>query len=181
MSTITTEPTSLQGTWELDTTHSAIGFSVVYMGLAPFEAAFTDVSATLDAEGIRGAAQASSIDVGDENLAGHLAAPDFFDTANYPEVRFEGGAFERNGSEVSLEGVLEVKGNKAPITLSGTVTDPVQDPYGNSKLGLRLSGVVDRNQLGLDWNAPLPDGGSMLADDVTLTASLVFVAKNDES
>ena len=181
MSTITTEPVTLEGTWDLDTTHSSIGFSVVYMGVAPFEASFTEVAATLDADGIRGTAKASSVDVGDENLAGHLAAPDFFDTANHPEIRFEGGALQRNGSEVSLEGELEVKGNKAPITLSGTITEPVQDPYGNSKLGLRLTGVVDRAQLGLDWNAPRPDGGSVLSDEVALSASLVFIAKNDEA
>ena len=74
-----------------------------------------------------------------------------------------------------------MKGNKAPITLSGTITEPVQDPYGNSKLGLRLTGVVDRAQLGLDWNAPRPDGGSVLSDEVALSASLVFIAKNDEA
>lgn len=181
MSTITTEPVTLEGTWDLDTTHSSIGFSVVYMGVAPFEAAFTDVSATLDADGIRGTAKAASVDVGDENLAGHLAAPDFFDTANHPEIRFEGGALERNGSDVSLVGELEVKGNKAPIVLSGTITEPVEDPYGNSKLGLRLTGVVDRSRLGLEWNAPRPDGGSVLADDVGLSASLVFIAKRDEA
>ncbi len=176
MSTITAEPSVLEGTWSLDTTHSKIGFSIVYMGLAPFETTFTEVAATLDADGLRGTAKASSIDVSDENFAAHLASPDFFDTANYPEVIFEGGTFRRTGSDVSLDGTLEVKGNRAPVTLTGAITDPVADPYGNSKLGLRLEGVVDRHQLGLGWNAPLPGGGSILGDDVTLTASLVFIA-----
>ena len=30
-----------------------------------------------------------------------------------------------------------VKGNRAPVTLTGTITDPVSDPWGNTKLGLR--------------------------------------------
>ena len=68
-----------------------------------------------------------------------------------------------------------MKGNRAPITLTGTIADPVADPWGNSKLGLRLTGTVDKNAVGLTWNAPLPEGGSMLADEVALDASLVFV------
>jgi len=66
-----------------------------------------------------------------------------------------------------------------PVTLSGTITDPVTDPWGNEKLGLTLSTTVDRRQFGLEWNAPLPDGGEMLANEVELTARLVFVARKD--
>ena len=82
---------------------------------------------------------------------------------------------------MTLEGTLEIKGNRAPITLTGTITDPVADPWGNSKLGLSLEGSVDKNAVGLTWNAPLPEGGSMLADEVDLNATLVFVQPGSES
>ena len=62
------------------------------MGVAPFQGAFRDFEATLDENGLRGVAQASSIDVDNEQLAEHLASPDFFDTATYPELSFEAGA-----------------------------------------------------------------------------------------
>ena len=174
MSTIekTTVPA---GTWASDPTHSSVGFTVVYMGVAPFQGAFRSFEATLDENGLRGTAQASSVDVDSEQLAEHLASADFFDTANHPELSFEAGSVQRDGNRVSFEGVLEVKGNRAPITLIGTIAEPVSDPWGNSKLGLRLAGSIDRNSVGLTWNAPLPEGGSMLADEVELSASLVFV------
>ena len=174
MSTIekTTVPA---GTWASDPTHSSVGFTVVYMGVAPFQGAFRSFEATLDENGLRGTAQASSVDVDNDQLAEHLASADFFDTANHPELSFEAGSVQRDGNRVSFEGVLEVKGNRAPITLTGTIAEPVSDPWGNSKLGLRLAGSIDRNVVGLTWNAPLPEGGSMLADDVELSASLVFV------
>ena len=164
------------GTWTIDPTHSSVGFTVVYMGVAPFQGAFRSFEATLDGQGLRGTAQASSIDVDNDQLAEHLASPDFFDTASYPTLSFEAGPVRRDGDRVTFEGVLEVKGHKAPITLSGTITDPVSDPWGNSKLGISLAGTVDRNAVGLTWNAPLPEGGSMLSDEVELNASLVFVA-----
>ena len=68
-------------TWTLDTTHSTVGFTVTYMGVAPFQGAFRELAATLDAEGLRGVAKASSIDVDNEQLAEHLASQDFFDAA----------------------------------------------------------------------------------------------------
>jgi polyisoprenoid-binding protein YceI len=167
------------GTWALDPTHSTVGFTVLYMGVAPFQGAFRSFDATFGDNGLRGVAQAASIDVDSEQLSEHLASPDFFDTATYPEVSFEAGPARRDGDRVTFDGVLEIKGNRAPITLEGTITDPVSDPWGNRKLGLSLAGTVDRNALGLTWNAPLPEGGSMLADDVELSASLVFVAGSE--
>ena len=177
MSTIADRGTAVTGIWASDPTHSTIGFRVVYMGIAPFEGVFREFAATLDEQGLRGTAQAGSVDVDNEQLAGHLASPDFFDTANHPELGFEAGplSVERDGS-VTVEGTLTVKGRSAQVALTGSLTEPVVDPYGNAKRGLTLRGSVDRTLLGLNWNAPLPDGGSMLADEVDLTASLLLVA-----
>jgi polyisoprenoid-binding protein YceI len=169
------------GTWAFDPTHSSVGFTVVYMGVAPFSGAFRSFEASLDATGLRGTAQVSSIDVDSEQLAEHLASPDFFEAAAYPELSFEAGTITRDGNDVTVDGTLEIKGKRAPITLTGTITDPVADPWGNSNLGLTLAGSVDKNEVGLTWNAPLPEGGSMLADEVELKATLFFVQPGSES
>jgi polyisoprenoid-binding protein YceI len=174
MSTTTEAPHST-GRWVVDPTHSTVGFAVVYMGLAPFEGVFRDFDATLDETGVRGTARAASIDVDNDDLAGHLASADFFDVSTYPELTFAAGRLQREGDAVTAEGVLEIKGNRTPVSLRGTITEPVSDPWGGRKLGLSLAGTVDRNAVGLTWNAPLPEGGSMLADEVELNASLVFV------
>ncbi len=172
---------ALTGEWTVDPTHSTIGFRILYMGIAPFEGAFREFSATLDQEGLRGTAKASSIDVDNEQLTEHLASPDFFDSASHPTVVFEGGPvqLDSDNAGVVLDGVLEVKGNRVPITLTGTLTQPVTDPYGTTKRGLTLAGAVDRNLLGVTWNAPLPEGGSMLGDEVELSASLLLVASEE--
>ena len=172
---IATETQAVTGSWVTDPTHSSVGFTVLYMGVAPFKGAFREFEASLDEEGVRGIAQASSLDVDNPDLTAHLASPDFFDVANHPELSFETGALRRDGDAVAVDGVLVVKGNRAPVALTGTIADPVSDPWGGRRLGLSLSGTVDKNTVGLTWNAPLPEGGSMLADEVELTATLVFV------
>jgi polyisoprenoid-binding protein YceI len=169
------------GTWAFDPVHSSVGFTVLYMGVAPFSGTFRSFEATLDETGLKGTAEVSSIDVDNEQLAEHLASPDFFEAATYPELSFEAEDIRRDGNSVTVEGALEIKGNRAPITLTGTITDPVADPWGNSKLGLSLEGSVDKNAVGLTWNAPLPEGGSMLADEVDLKATLFFVQPGSES
>jgi polyisoprenoid-binding protein YceI len=172
---IATETPALTGSWVTDPTHSSVGFTVLYMGVAPFQGAFRSFEATLDEQGIRGVAQASSLDVDNPDLTAHLASPDFFDVAQHPELSFETGTLTRDGDSIAVDGVLVVKGNRVPVALTGTITDPVSDPWGGRKLGLSLSGTVHKNAVGLTWNAPLPEGGSMLADEIELTAALVLV------
>src|ERR1041384_4032439 len=77
-----------------------------------------------------------------------------------------------NGDTATLTGDLAIKGHTERVTAEGTVAGPVEDPFGNTKLGLQFETVVDRTQFGLNWNAPLPKGGFMLANDVTISVDL---------
>ena len=49
---------------------------------------------------------------------------------------------------------------------------PVSDPYGGARIGFALEATIDRTQFGIDWNTELPSGGTMLSDEVALTAEL---------
>ena len=165
------------GTWAIDKIHSSAGFAVKHMVVATFRGRFEDFDAQLDVAEDGTARLVGSVDprtivVKDENLAGHLQSPDFFDTERYPEIRFEADSVRIEDGEALVEGALTIKGNTERVTGSGRLTGPAEDPYGNLKLGLQLETVVDRTKFGLNWNAPLPKGGFMLANDVTLTVDL---------
>jgi polyisoprenoid-binding protein YceI len=170
----TTIPT---GTYKDDGVHSAATFAVKHMVVSTFRGRFEDFTAELvvDDAGnavLNGTVKADSIVVKDENLAAHLKSPEFFDTEAHSEIRFESLKVVRNGDDVTVEGNLTIKGQTHPVTGTGTITGPTEDPFGNTKLGLSLETVIDRTQYGLNWNAPLPKGGFALADDVKLTVEL---------
>ena len=96
------------GTWHLDPVHSSIGFELAYMG-GVFRGQFREVEATITDGGVTGSAQVASVDVKDENLAAHLASPEFFDVERYPELRFASTEIE-GGEELTISGDITTKG-----------------------------------------------------------------------
>jgi polyisoprenoid-binding protein YceI len=181
MSALGTTTTQIPaGTYKDDGVHSAATFAVKHMVVSTFRGRFENFTAelTVDENGnahLDGTVDANSIVVKDENLAGHLKAPDFFDTEQYPEIKFTSLKLTQDGNDVTVEGDLTIKGQTETITGTGTIEGPAEDPFGNTKLGLALETVVDRTKFGLNWNAPLPKGGFALADDVKLQVELELI------
>jgi polyisoprenoid-binding protein YceI len=75
-----------------------------------------------------------------------------------------------------VTGALTIKGVTRPITAHGTWSPPAADPTGKTRSHLALATTVNRRDYGINWDAPLPSGGSALADEVTITAELALVA-----
>jgi polyisoprenoid-binding protein YceI len=173
MSTITTEQAIPTGTWKLDTVHSTVGYAVRHSGVSLFKGTVDSFEAELADGTIRGSADVSSITVSDENLQGHLLSPDFFDVERTPRVSFESTSITCDGDDHTVEGELEIRGVKQPITLTGTTAGPVEGPAGE-RIGFTLETVIDRTSFGINWNMELPGGGFILDNEVTLTANLEF-------
>ncbi len=172
MSVVTAVPT---GIWTADRVHSSIGFEVEHM-VSTFRGRFEDYDAQLVDGKLVGTVAVPSVKVYDENLEAHLQSPDFFDAQLHPELRFESRelAIDEDGT-VTLEGDLTIKGITKPVTARGRYVDVTADPAGGERIGLRLETTVDRREFGLEWNAPLPKGGLVLGNDVTLTVALELV------
>jgi polyisoprenoid-binding protein YceI len=170
--------TAPSGAWELDPVHSTVGFEVPYLA-GVFKGQFRDIGARLvlgetRAE-LEGVANVGSVDVKDDNLSAHLQSPDFFDAERHPELRFAATDLDLDGRSVSARGEITIKGVTKDVDVSGTIAQPITDPYGKERLGLELSTTVDRNDFGVSWNVPLPSGEPALGDEVTIVADLYFV------
>jgi polyisoprenoid-binding protein YceI len=174
----TTRPTGTTlpaGTWTVDPVHSQVAFAVGYH-VGTFRGSFAPIDAKLEVgdDGkakLTGTVAVSGVRVQDENLAGHLQAPDFFDAERAPEISFVSSAIRRHGDELEIEGELTIRGTGVPVTARGRIGEQKQymeRPY----LGLELEATVDRGRFGLNWNNPLPNGEQALANDVTITAEL---------
>lgn len=171
MTTLThTEQALPAGTWTLDPVHSQVGFAIRHSGVSLFRGTIDSFEAELADGTLRGSAEVSSIRVSDENLNAHLLSPDFFDATRFPKVTFTSTAPRRDGDELVVEGELELRGERRPVTLTGTVSGPVGD-----RLGVSLETAIDRTAFGMSWNMELPGGGFALDNEVRLRADLELV------
>jgi polyisoprenoid-binding protein YceI len=166
------------GTWSIDPVWSSLEFEVKKVGLIPIKGRVPGFAGTIeggDEPTIEGTVDATSITTFDETRDGHLQSPDFFDTARYPEVRFTSTGVSLDGGELRVQGDLTIKGTTRPVELKGTFLGSGPDMTGNDRIGVELEGKLDRTEFGLDWNAPLPAGGFLLPNEVTLRATFAAV------
>ena len=180
MSIVADSPASVipTGTWSIDPVWSALEFQVKKLGLMTVKGRVPGFTGTIrggESPSIDGVVDASSITTFDETRDGHIQSPDFFDTERFPELRFVSTHVASNGDTLAVEGDLTIKGITQPVVLEGRFVGTGLDPYGNERIGIELSGTVDRTEFGLNWNAPLPGGGFLLPDDVLLSANFAAV------
>jgi polyisoprenoid-binding protein YceI len=166
------------GTWSIDPSHSTVEFKIRHLGLATVKGRAPVLAGTIEGgttPSMVGTVDVASLTTFDETRDQHLLSPDFFDVERHPELTFESTSISHGDDGLTAEGVLTIKNIAKPVTLRGTFAGVETDPWGNERIGVDLAAEVDRTEWGLTWNAPLPGGGRLLPDTVTLTASFSAV------
>ena len=77
--------------------------------------------------------------------------------------------------KLRLAGEITIKGITKPLELTGVVAEGGEDPWGNQRIGLELSAVIDRRDFDLKWNQVLPNGGLLVSNEVKLVVSVSAV------
>ncbi|MBK9283860.1 MAG: YceI family protein [Sphingobacteriaceae bacterium] len=170
-----------QTNWNVDASHSKLGFSVMHMMVTEtdgkikvYEGSVASKSETdfTDAK-INFSANVNSINTDDEKRDGHLKSADFFDAEKYPNITFVATSMKPNPKKgktaYDLEGDLTMKGVTKRVKLFAIGSSAaVKDPYGNTKFGFKVTGEVNRKDFGLNWNAVLESGGVVVSEMVNL-------------
>jgi polyisoprenoid-binding protein YceI len=183
MSATTENTTSIPtGTWNVDPAHSSVGFAVKHMGIATVRGEFTEFEGTLeigeDLQGasVSGTVKAQSVNTTETQRDEHLRSPDFFDAAQYPELRFESTSIEAlDDAEYRIAGKLTIHGVTKDIVLHGEVQGTDTDPWGNERVGLEVTGQLSRADYGMKFNQALGSGNMLVADKVKLALDISAV------
>ena len=175
--------TTNNSSWNLDTVHSGINFSVRHMVVSKVRGRFgkftgnvalddsdltrTTVEATIDA---------SSIDTGTAQRDDHLRSADFFDVEHFPQIRFRSTGIEKLGTErYRLTGQLTIRDVSREMALEVEYGGRGKDPWGNERIGFTARGSFDRKDFGLKWNQVLETGGVLVSDRVEIELELQAV------
>jgi polyisoprenoid-binding protein YceI len=75
-------------------------------------------------------------------------------------------------NKYNLKGKLTLHGITKEITLTMTYGGTTKDPWGNTKAGLKVTGVINRTDFGLKYNSVLEAGSLMIGEEVTITAKV---------
>lgn len=165
--------------WQADLPHTEIRFEIKHI-LTTVSGYFNDYKAVVsfDPEHLKNSAfdftvNVKSIDTNNEKRDAHLNSPDFFDSDNYPEMRFVSKRISKlaNG-HYALEGLLTIKDVSKPIKTEFEYFPPHPHPMIKGKVvsGYATQFTLDR----LDYN--VGDGKfskmGVVGQEVTVTITM---------
>jgi polyisoprenoid-binding protein YceI len=171
-----TMTTSNNSSWNIDTTHSGINFSIRHMVVSKVRGRFTKYSGVLKLDEndltqsvVEASIDAASIDTGTAQRDDHLRSADFFDVEKYPELRFRSTRLQRVAEDrYQVTGELTIRDTTREVTLDVEYGGRAKDPWGNDRVGFIARTSLDRKDFGLKWNQALEAGGVLVGDRVEI-------------
>ena len=168
------------GTWSVDPAHTTVGFSVKHLGIASVRGRFEQFEGTLEVGGdsarAYGTAQATSINTNDAGRDEHLRSADFFGAEANPELRFESTEIRTVDEDTfEIEGELSMNGVTNPVTLTAEVQGTETDPWGNERVGLEVTGQLNRGDWNMTFNQALGSGNLLVGEKVKLNLDISAV------
>lgn len=168
---ILTAGTLFAGTYNVDASHSNVGFKVKHLMISnvsgkfdKFNGSFEYNETTKKVTSLMGVITVSSVNTQNEKRDGHLKSADFFDATKYPEITFE---LDKVKGDYAY-GILTIRGVSKDVKLELENNGSIIDPWGNTRVGLALTGKINRVDYGLKYNTALEAGGVMIGEKVKL-------------
>jgi polyisoprenoid-binding protein YceI len=170
--------------YQVDTQHTTVGFSIRHMVINNVRGSFKDFNGTIEYDGkdpltiqAVGTIKVASIDTGIQGRDEHLRGPDFFHVTQYPEITFQSERVEKRESGYSLIGKFTMHGVTREITLPFTLSGPVVDPWGKTRIGIETGVTLNRQDYGINWSKTLDNGGLVVGDEVKIEINAEAVKK----
>lgn len=163
------------GTYNVDTSHSNVGFKVKHLMISnvsgkfdKFNGSFEYDEKTKQLKSLKGIIDVTSVNTENAKRDGHLKSADFFNAAKFPEITF---SLEKIEDDYAF-GKLTIQGITKDVKLDFENNGSIVDPWGNTRVGLALNGKLNRSDYGLVYNQALEAGGVVIGEKVKLSIEL---------
>jgi polyisoprenoid-binding protein YceI len=176
--------------FDIDWPHSAIEFTVRFMGLSKVRGAFGDFGGTLmydtadvSRSSISVVINAASINTNVASRDKDLKSPNFFDVEKYPRITFASESVEKTAEGFLVRGPLTMHGVTKEVAIPFTVLHPRRtDAWGNYRIGFVGAVTVSRKAYGIlgtaFWNSEFDPGRMSISDDVAIDLTVEAEVNN---
>ncbi|MFC4531027.1 YceI family protein [Sphaerisporangium dianthi] len=168
-----TIPTS--GTFDLDASHTRVGFVAKHMMVSKVRGRFSDFSGTVTiAENpLESSAEltikTASIDTGSDDRDNHLRSDDFLAVDKFPELTFRSTRVTgHSGDELIVVGDLTIRDVTKEVTLKVEYGGAGTNPWGQELFGFEIETEIEREEFGLTWNVALETGGVLVGKKIKI-------------
>jgi polyisoprenoid-binding protein YceI len=170
--------------WVMDPTHSEVTFKIRHLVIANVSGSFTKFSVDAETEDedfttakVNFTADVDSVTTGNEQRDGHLKTDDFFNAAQYPQIKFTATKYENVDSDGSYElyGDLSIRDVTKKVKFDVEFGGIIKDPWGNTRAGFSVNGKINRKEFGLKWHSVTEAGGLVAGDDVNIHCNFELI------
>jgi polyisoprenoid-binding protein YceI len=174
------------GVWELDRSHTRLGFVARHLMVTKVRGSFgvfggaITVGERPEDSKVEVRVDTASIDSGSKDRDQHLRSPDFLDVEKYPEITFTSTRVERVGTNsLQVEGDLTIREVTRPVVLDAQFEGLIDDPMGNKRVGFTAGTEIDREDWGITWNMALETGGLVVSKKVQIEIDVEAAFKSE--
>ena len=183
MTTATQIPGYVVGAWDIDASHSTVGFSVRHMMVSKVRGYFREFSGELvtaedpTQSSVTATVNMDSIDTRQEQRDAHIRSADFFDVGNHTVMTFRSTEVRTDGADWTVVGDLTIKGITKPVELALEVNGFGPDAYGGTRAGFSARTEISRKQFGVDIDMPMDGGGVVVSDKINVELEIEAVLR----
>ena len=149
---------ALPNQWQLDDSHTRVGFSVNHLGFSTTMGHFNDVKGVVNYDvkapsktNISFTIATDSIDTNWDARDEHLKKAEFFNVTKYPTMTFKSTSVKFiNPQQAKVTGDFTMLGQTKPLTLDVTLNKIANSPLTKEPvIGFRATGNIDRAAYGM--------------------------------
>ncbi len=169
------------GTWNVDASHSSIGFTARHLMVTKVRGRFERFAGTITVgenpleSSVTATVETGSLSTGDAGRDGHVTGADFFDSEQFPTMSLQSTSITPKGDDFVLNGDLTIKGVTNPVSFDLEFDGVATDPWGNTKVGFSAVTEISRKDWGLEWNMVLETGGVVISDKIKIELDIQAV------
>ena len=165
------------GAWNVDASHSEVGFTARHLMVSKVRGQFKDFAATVtiaqpfEQSTVEATVQLASIDTNSSDRDAHLRSADFFNVENNPAMTFTSTKVTND----SLEGDLTIKGITKAVSFDLDFAGISADPWGGTRAGFEATTEINRKDFDLTWNVAIEGGGVLVGEKVKIALDVQLV------